>query len=158
MARVVVSELKPPGSYDGVGSAAEYRFPCSDSSFDLAIATSVFTHLLPDAADRYLAETARVLAPGGRLFATWLLLGVDGRNSRSSKFGFSETAVPAAVADPDVPEAAVAYQQSWIRDRLHAHGLRLRDPIHYGTWTGGPGLTFQDVIIAERLAVTSIPR
>ena len=50
-----------------------YTFPYGDGSFDLAIATSVFTHLLPGAADHYLAQAARVLAPNARLFATWFL-------------------------------------------------------------------------------------
>jgi SAM-dependent methyltransferase len=190
MARVLVAQLQPPGSYDGfdivadaiawcrdsyhdtparfsfehadlynaeynprgTGSADEYRFPYADSSFDLAIATSVFTHLLPDAADRYLSETARVLSPGGRLFATWLLLGVEGRSARFSKFDFPDSAAPAALANPEVPEAAVGYDESWLRERLEIHELRLREPIHYGTWAGGSGLTFQDVVIAERSA------
>jgi SAM-dependent methyltransferase len=124
MARVLASELRPPGSYDGFdvvgeaiawcarhyletpapfrfthadlrnvqynpggrGSASTYRFPYGDDAFDLVIATSVFTHLLADEAANYLAEAARVLAPGGRLFATWFLLG-DGPPLGSSLSG-----------------------------------------------------------------------
>src|SRR5687767_15011180 len=50
-------------------AASAVRFPDDDASFDFVFATSVFTHLLPDAAARYLAESRRVLRPGGRLFA-----------------------------------------------------------------------------------------
>jgi SAM-dependent methyltransferase len=188
MARVLVPELQPPGSYDGfdvvadaivwcrehyggtsapfrfqhadlfnaeynprgIGSAVGYRFPYNDASFDLALATSVFTHLLPDAADRYLAEAARVLAPGGRLFATWYLLDTEGRLVESSPFRSYEPAVPAAVADLDVPEAAVAYPESWLRDRLRTHNLKLRGAVQYGTWAGDQGATHQDVVVAER--------
>jgi ubiquinone/menaquinone biosynthesis C-methylase UbiE len=121
-------------------SAADYRFPYPDRSFDLALATSVFTHLRADAADRYLAETARVLRPGGRLFATWFLLGGDGMGGRGG-FEFAYRDGAAWVADVSNPEAAVAYREQWVRTRIAAHGLRLREPIHR---------EFQDVIVAER--------
>src|SRR5206468_983780 len=48
-----------------------YRFPFADATFDFAFLTSVFTHLLPHDAAHYLSELARVLRPGGRLFATF---------------------------------------------------------------------------------------
>ena len=41
------------------------------------ILTSVLTHLLEDEAEHYLAETARVLEPGGRALATFFLLDDD---------------------------------------------------------------------------------
>ena len=59
---------------EGTGAAETFRFPYANASFDLVIATSVFTHLLDSAAAHYLAELARVLAPGGRALTTWLLL------------------------------------------------------------------------------------
>jgi SAM-dependent methyltransferase len=46
--------------------ASEVRFPCADASVDLAFGASLFTHLLEDDAKHYLAETRRVLRPGGR--------------------------------------------------------------------------------------------
>lgn len=182
IARVLVRELRPPGSYDGLdvvaqaitwcreryrrtpvpfrfadadihnsvynpggsGSGARYRFPYADASFDLVVATSVFTHLLADAADQYLAETARVLAPGGRLFATWLLLAPDRATG-----DFTHAVGPARVADPGVPEAAVAYETAWLRERLGAHGLQLREPVHWGTWAGDPGISYQDIVVAD---------
>lgn len=45
-------------------------FPLADSGMDLAFAASLFTHLLEPAAARYLAESARVLKPGGLLVAS----------------------------------------------------------------------------------------
>jgi SAM-dependent methyltransferase len=51
----------------GAHRADEYRFPYEDATFDFVLATSVFTHLLEADAANYLAECARVLAPGGRL-------------------------------------------------------------------------------------------
>ena len=79
----------------GRGSPADYRFPYLDRSFDLVIATSVFTHLLEDGAENYLAQAARVLAPGGRLFTTWFLLGADATppGSDDAAFNFSHARV-----------------------------------------------------------------
>ena len=53
-------------SYNPGGSEAadRYVFPHPDGSFDLVLLTSVFTHLLEDAAVHYLAEVSRLLAPG----------------------------------------------------------------------------------------------
>ena len=47
-------------------SPAEFRFPYPDAGFDLAILTSVFTHMLPPHIEHYLDELSRILRPGGR--------------------------------------------------------------------------------------------
>ena len=54
------------------------------------------------------------------------------------------------VADPTLPEAAVAYDTDWVQAQLAAGGLTLREPPLPGTWTGGPGTSFQDLVIARR--------
>ena len=46
------------------------RLPLADSSFDLAYAWSVFTHLSEDLGDNWIRELHRVLRPGGWLFVT----------------------------------------------------------------------------------------
>jgi SAM-dependent methyltransferase len=125
-----------------------YEFPYGDGSFDLAIATSLFTHLLPDAADHYLAQAARVLAPDGRLFATWFLS--EDVDVPPPPFKPGGALAPAVVADPAVPETAVAYTEPWLRERLEANGFELQ-AIHSGSWRAGrAGLTLQDVVIARR--------
>jgi SAM-dependent methyltransferase len=135
----------------GVGSATDYRFPFRDASFDLVLAISVFTHLLADAAENYLAEAARVLAPGGRLFTTWFLLDPDRSTPRDrAAFDFSDPAGPASVSDREVPEAAVAFNDRWLEQRFQAHGLTLREPIRRGSWRGAPGTSFQDIVVAGR--------
>jgi SAM-dependent methyltransferase len=134
----------------GTGRAPEYRFPVADSSCDLAVAVSVFTHLLSDAAEHYLAEAARVLDRGGRLFSTWFLLAPERDIAGGSAFSFRRTQAPAAVADPDLPEAAVAYDAEWVAERLRAFGLEVREPVLWGTWAGERGTSFQDIVIARR--------
>jgi SAM-dependent methyltransferase len=138
-------------TYNPSGSqpAASFRFPYDDGSFDLVLATSVFTHLLPDAADRYLGESARMLAAGGRLFATWYLLSGAQVDDPPAPFVFAAATRPAAVADLAEPESAVAYSEGWLRERLDAHGLAVRG-VYEGSWAGRPGRSRQDILVASR--------
>jgi SAM-dependent methyltransferase len=134
----------------GAASAADYRFPYDDRSFDLVLATSVFTHLLPDASEQYVAECARILAPGGRLFATWYLLrGDEQAETPPPPFVRDGATAPAAIADPAEPESAVAYPDSWVRKRLEGCGLQA-PRIYPGTWTGCAGRSHQDITVARR--------
>lgn len=50
---------------DGAVEAGACRFPAEDAAVDLAVAASLFTHLLEPDARHYLEEAARVLKPGG---------------------------------------------------------------------------------------------
>jgi len=58
----------------GAESAAEVRFPYPDDGFNVAFATSVYTHMLPFETEHYLGESARVLAAGGRVASTFFLI------------------------------------------------------------------------------------
>ena len=131
----------------GRATPETYTFPYGDRAFDLAIATSVFTHLLPEAADHYLAQAARVLAPTGRLFATWFL--VERTDTPPQPFHADVSLAPAAVSDPAAPETAVAYPEAWLRERLEANGFELQ-AVHPGSWRGEAGVTLQDVVVARR--------
>ena len=137
---------------DGV-SAAEYRFPYEDASFTFGFATSVFTHLLPAASVNYLGELARVLKPGGRLLATFFLLEPSqspGTVSSEPRFTFAHQADRHAFESSDEPEAAVAYDELWVREHLRANDLVVEEPIRYGTWRGTSGVSLQDMIVASR--------
>jgi cyclopropane fatty-acyl-phospholipid synthase-like methyltransferase len=57
----------------GTVSAAEFVFPYDDAAFTGALAASVFTHIDFAATSHYLEETARVLAPRGRVRASFFL-------------------------------------------------------------------------------------
>jgi hypothetical protein len=53
------------------------------------------------------------------------------------------------VSDERVPESAVAYEEDHVRNLLNRHGLIVREPIRYGTWSGRTdGLSLQDLVIA----------
>jgi SAM-dependent methyltransferase len=146
----------------GTQAAAAFTFPYDDGTFAFALATSVFTHLVQDAAERYVSEAARTLRAGGTLFATWLLLD-DGSRAAvragraalpfriGSEGGAGETT---AVIDPAVPEDAIAFDRAWLQDAYARHGLTVT-AIHDGTWRGAAGPTYQDVVVATKGTPTS---
>ncbi|MBI5105047.1 MAG: class I SAM-dependent methyltransferase [Solirubrobacterales bacterium] len=137
----------------GAHRAAEYRFPYDDGSFDFVLCTSVLTHLLEGDAEHYLAEMARVLAPGGRLFATFLLLDDETRRALAdgrATLPFLDPEGHVAVVSDEVPEEAVAYDRGWVTAQLEGHGLEVR-AIERGTWAGfEDGRSFQDLVVAAR--------
>jgi SAM-dependent methyltransferase len=137
----------------GAHRAAEYRFPYGDATFDVAFATSVLTHLLPEECEHYVAEIARVLKPGGRALLTWFVLDDTSRAliaAGRAGFAFPDADEPAAVLDEDRPEEAVAYASDWIFETLRRHGLTLVG-LHPGSWCGREEhLSFQDIVIAEK--------
>ena len=56
----------------GTMAAEEATFAAAaDASIDVAVLTSVFTHMYPAEVERYLHELARVLRPGARALATF---------------------------------------------------------------------------------------
>lgn len=133
--------------------AEQYRFPYDDASFDFVFATSVFTHLLPAAANRYLAESARVLRPGGRLLATFFVLEPDTPRPGppGDRLTFPHEHGDYAVDSESTPEDAVAYRGTWVRDRLADHALDQLGPVRHGTWSGrANGESFQDIVVAAR--------
>ncbi len=135
-------------------AGAEYRFPYPSSSFDFAFATSLFTHLVRDDADHYLAETARVLRPGGTCLFTFFLL--DSESEREieagrAAFDFHYRTHGGFTIDPRQPEEAVAYRVGDIRAMFAEAGLQIRDPIFRGRWANAPaGLAGQDMVVACR--------
>ena len=122
----------------GLLSAAEYRFPYPDDTFDLVVLISVFTHMLPAEMEHYVAEISRVLKREGKCFATYSLL--DGESLRTMEAGESQrrfTSVgPHWVVDTKVPELAVAYEESFVRNLYQRYGHSCN--VHYGTWSGRP--------------------
>ncbi len=146
---VHVDLYNPVYNPNGVHAARDFVFPYPDQSFDLVLATSVFTHLFAETADRYLAETARVIAPGGRVFSTWFLLSGERNVSPPAPFRRLDATLPTAIADPTTPESAVAYDEDWVRQCVRDHDLRLR-AIYHGSWASGSGTAHQDLVIAER--------
>jgi len=145
------------GVYNPTGKikAAEYRFPYPDDSFEVVILTSVFTHMLPAELENYLSEIARVLKPGGRALITYYLINpeaLETMKTGSNSFNFQyQISASCFYADKDHPEAAVAYEESYLR-RLYAdRGLAICEPIDYGDWSRQElQKSQQDVVLAVK--------
>ena len=144
-------EYNPSGLLD----AATAEFPVEDAQFDLATALSVYTHLLQASTERYFAETARALRPGGLAFSTFFLLNDASRelaNQGRGVYRFEHEQSGAFVDDPTNPEAAVAHDEAFVLDGLRAVGL---EPIsvQYGAWCGREEHhSFQDIVIVQKAA------
>lgn len=142
-------------AYNPTGSmrAANYRFPFDDRSFDVVFLGSVFTHLLPDAAENYLREIARVLVPGGICVASCFLLNQDSRTGIDAGQSFMSFPVQqngdlCRLHDESVPEAAVALDEAFMRRVLTESGLEVRDIRRGGWWSGSAD--DQDVLTAAK--------
>jgi SAM-dependent methyltransferase len=128
----------------GKVTAEEFTFPYPDDSFDVAVASSVFTHMWPDGIRRYIEETARVLRPGGRLVCDFFL--VDEPALKLMAAGRSDFALDHEFTDgsgttflgshPRVPEFNVGLRESTLVEICEASGLRIERPIRYGGWSG----------------------
>lgn len=160
---------------DGPVRARTYRFPFADATFDFVFLTSVFTHLLPADAVHYLFEVARVLKPGGRLFATFFLVEQDrlariraggGDNHFRLMHRYGKPQLPAGepvgyddcfVANPTAPERAVGYNGRWVADQLRGCGLTPDATTYYGSWAGQPSeWDGQDVVCATKTGSPSL--
>jgi SAM-dependent methyltransferase len=125
----------------GTLPASAYRFPFPDKTFDFIFLASVFTHMLPDAVERYVHEIGRLLAPGGTCVAGYFLLndetraGVDAGRSFMS-FGVDHPSGLCRLHDGTMPEAAVALEETFVRRVNEQAGLCVRE-LRRGRWWSG---------------------
>ncbi len=134
--------------------AAEYRFPLQDDYFDLVALTSVFTHMLAPDMGNYLEEISRVLKPKGRCLITYFLLNEEaqrllGQGLGTVKFPFAGQ--DCMISQQKRPEAAVGFEEGFIRRNFARQGLEIVEPIHYGSWCGRKQpLSYQDIVVGVK--------
>lgn len=145
---------------DGDTPADRYVFPYEDESFDLALASSVFTHMRPDGTRRYLAEAERVLRPGGELLCEFFLLdeiGLEVVRRGDSAFALDHrfedpSGVGFLASDARVPEYNVGLHERNLETMAADAGLDLV-AIEFGRWTGrwgGPQGRLQDLVTLRK--------
>lgn len=143
------SEYNPKGKQPG----SAISFPADDASVDLCFATSLFTHLCANDARHYLAESARVLKPGHKLFLTAFLIDPLAALSGTvaPRLEFQAINDRSYTTDLKTPEHAMAFDQAAFISWARQVGLRPVGMIERGSWSGRPSHTgFQDEIIFEK--------
>lgn len=134
--------------------ASTYKFPFADESFDFVFATSVFTHMFIADTENYLSEIARVLKQDGKSLLTLHLLNAEAQqhiDAQRSIFSFAFQHGGCRVEYENNPGFAVAYQEKVVRDFHQQHGMRIVEPIRYGSWCGRDnGLSHQDLVLASK--------
>lgn len=139
----------------GKVKADQFQFPYSDGIASFALATSLFTHMLPGAVEHYLSQTSRVLESGGRFLSTWFLL--DDSTERAMSEGktsleFKHRFAGHAQASLHSPEQAVAFPRSDVEKMFEKHRFFIHGN-YPGDWTGISDKkihSMQDLIIAIR--------
>ena len=101
-----------------------------------------------------VAEIARVMKPGGRCLATFFLMTRESEQLVKAGAGDLDMSTELEgyfVADPKSPEYAVGYPEPTIREMYRKHGLKIAEPIRFGSWPGRKdGLSYQDILVATR--------
>ena len=143
---------------NGTVEPASFRFPARTGGFDLACLLSIFTHFYKEDIQLYLHELHRVLQPGGTVVSTWMLYDED-------RYEATQTGAYPMVHrldevtiynDPDDPLRAIAFHIDAARAMIAESGLEIVD-IEYGTWAGGPGPEFQDVVVLRKPGTKPVP-
>ena len=128
--------------YNPVGTEGPVTFPYTDGLFDAVLVTSVFTHMFENRIVNYLEEIARVMEPGGFALVTAFL-----KAEGPGRLGFDhELDTHSWTTTPEIPEAAVAVDEMWFRERLADAGLRIAELERGACWAGGTG-NVQDVMV-----------
>ena len=120
----------------GIVDGNEFVFPFLDGSFDLIIFHSIFTHLMPDVAKRYLAESSRVLKDTGSLYITFYVWDRETEScvaSNDTRWTFPHQMGECRVHDPNRPEDAVSFHRDWIYEQALKNGLGVRNFVQ-GSW------------------------
>jgi ubiquinone/menaquinone biosynthesis C-methylase UbiE len=133
----------------------EYKLPCADSSIDLIILQSVFTHMLRDDILHYLREFRRVLKPEGRVYATFFILDADFM-AHQGPHSYVQFIHPITadcwVANPEKPTQTVGYFYAAIEEMMRQARLQeARAPL-LGSWSGRrpQPIGGQDTVIMKR--------
>ena len=109
----------------GTITGSELRLPVDDASADVVNLWGVFTNMVPEHVQAYVAEIGRILRPQGRCFLT----------------AFAEDDVADVTVNPtdyvpyacDSPLTAVRYSKPWLFSIFQQHGLQVEEFRHHGS-------------------------
>jgi ubiquinone/menaquinone biosynthesis C-methylase UbiE len=144
-------------AYNPLGrlQASAYIFPYPDEFADVVFATSVFTHMQPDAVDWYITESSRILKPGGLVYFTFFILDAHAETQiklGKASFSFSHHRGNCSVEDAAEPDGVVAYRLDWVKAALARAGFG-EPRLVRASWRDGLGsvsASFQDIMVARK--------
>ena len=111
-----------------------YRLPVADESADFVFSTSLFTHLLEEQLGNYCQESYRVLKPGGHMAMSCFSMDHP-PPTYGQRHTFRYRIANAHVESLDVPEAAVAYDESFLLAVAQRAGFRTAEMMEApGDW------------------------
>ena len=97
---------------------------CEDSSIDLVMSQSLFSHLLERELRAYVKESARVLRPGGIMAMTFFCMDdLRALNLVGGRWSFAHRRQAAYIENERYPEAAVAYDKVWMEQVCREAGF-----------------------------------
>jgi SAM-dependent methyltransferase len=104
------------------GGTRNLRWPVDDSSVDVILLKSIFTHMLPPDVDFYLSEISRVLRPGGRALVTAFFYARNAEVVRG-RHSFPFSGEHFRYANQASPESAIALDAGAFQASMSRHGL-----------------------------------
>lgn len=152
------------GLYNRSGSVnpSEFMFPFSDENFDLVVAWSVFTHMLPADVIHYLEETSRLLRPGGICIFSFFIMTPSAREAVITKRAEERIIFEEGgyfTNNKNIPEDVIAYTRDWVLTTYRRAGLII-DHILPGSWVGDGEtrefsvLNYQDIVVGRKPAAS----
>jgi SAM-dependent methyltransferase len=133
----------------------DFVFPYADASFDVAFSMSVYTHLSRAVVEHYLAETSRVLRPGGMGVNTFFVMdeyAVEAMATGRADRDYVSQGPGTYVADTTNPNFGIGFTPDVINTLHESHGLAVVPPIRFGDWSGRDmkPYVYQDVVVARK--------
>jgi len=138
------------------GSLSEEEFfrTFSENGFDIIVAKSLFTHLLPSNCELYLREVGSRLATTGYALVSFFLLNdvqleFQERNKNDIQLHPQEDGYY-AVKYVESPSSAVAYDEKYVSNLVNRSGMKIKT-IFYGSWSGRKNtIDYQDLLILTK--------
>jgi SAM-dependent methyltransferase len=123
-------------------------FAVDDGWADVLLMKSVISHMLPEDAAFYIAETARMLAPGGTALVSAYVYGNDDDATVDDKFPYEDGDY--RYARSASPESGIALSWSWLSKAIDEAGLEVE--LRSGSWKRDTHeiTTHQDLLVLTR--------
>jgi hypothetical protein len=110
--------------------------------------------MLPDEIENYTSEILRVLRKNGKCLITFFILNEASETlleKGGCAFDFKNDHGIYKVQNELVPEDAVAYKETHIKELFNKYSLTVKSPILYGSWCNRKDFySFQDIVIVEK--------